>query len=45
MFVTGYTEAEGCFSIAIRHSRTHSIGWRIELIFEIGALNNPANHK
>ena len=44
-FLTGYTDAEGCFSIAIRRRPFSSVGWQVELIFEIGAANNPANRR
>ena len=34
-FVTGFTDAEGCFSIKISKSKTHSLGWKVEAIFSI----------
>ena len=34
-FVTGFTDAEGCFSIKISKSKTHSLGWKVEAIFVI----------
>ena len=32
-FVTGFTDAEGCFSINITKSETHKIGFKVELCF------------
>jgi LAGLIDADG endonuclease len=42
-FVTGYTDAEGCFFLSIFRSKTHSLGWAVKPKFAIGAENNPAN--
>lgn len=35
-FVTGFTDAEGCFYIKISKSKTHSLGWKAEAKFSIG---------
>ena len=35
-FVTGFTDGEGCFSITIFKDNQKNIGWRVQLIFEIG---------
>jgi LAGLIDADG endonuclease len=45
LFVTGYTDAEGCFSVSIFRSQTHSQGWVVQPSFMIGAHYNPANRK
>jgi hypothetical protein len=42
-FVTGYTDAEGCFLISIVRGLGSILGWRVQLEFNISALNNPAN--
>lgn len=34
-FVTGFTDAEGCFYIKISKSKTHSLGWKAEAKFSI----------
>jgi hypothetical protein len=44
-FVTGYTDAEGSFTIGITKSKTHSLGWHVKPKFVIGTLNNPANRE
>jgi len=33
LFVTGFTDGEGCFSINITKSKTHKIGFKVELFF------------
>jgi hypothetical protein len=43
-FITGFADAEGCFSIGVTRSKTR-LGWRVKLEFIIGALNNPANRQ
>ena len=35
-FITGFTDAEGCFSISIYKDPTRSIGWRVTAEFLIG---------
>lgn len=35
-FITGITDAEGCFSGIIIKSSNTSIGWRVEVVFQIG---------
>lgn len=35
-WITGFTDAEGCFYIRISQSKTHKIGWKIQVSFEIG---------
>ena len=44
-FVTGYADAESCFSFSVVRSSTTYLGWRIQLVFEISAANNVANRK
>jgi LAGLIDADG endonuclease/NADH-ubiquinone/plastoquinone oxidoreductase, chain 3 len=34
-FVTGFSDAESCFSIFIRRSSTNKLGWQVEAIFAI----------
>lgn len=42
-FVTGYTEGEGSFSIRIRTNSSSSFGYRISIVYSIGAEINPLN--
>jgi hypothetical protein len=35
-FITGFTDAEGCFSIRVRKTAKTRIGWHIEAVFSIG---------
>lgn len=35
-FITGITDAEGTFSCIIRKSVGHRLGWRVEVIYQIG---------
>ena len=42
-FVTGYTDAEGCFYPSICQHLKSPLGWLVHLEFTIGAFNNPAN--
>jgi hypothetical protein len=42
-FVTGFTDAEGYFKIRIKKSKSHRLGWAVQLVFLISALNNSAN--
>jgi hypothetical protein len=44
-FVTGYTDAEGCFTILIVHNSPTRPGGKFNYNFEIGAVNNPANRR
>lgn len=34
-FITGFTDAEGCFSIRVRNTTRTRIGWHIECVFSI----------
>lgn len=34
-WVTGFTDAEGCFMINITKSKTNRIGWQIQACFQI----------
>jgi hypothetical protein len=34
-FVTGFTDAEGCFHLSINKDSRHKIGWKVRLGFEI----------
>ena len=34
-FITGFTDAEGCFSVSITKSNNTKIGWRVRLFFDI----------
>lgn len=34
-FVTGFVDAEGCFMIIVKKSKTNKIGWNVEAMFEI----------
>lgn len=50
-FVTGFTDAEGCFSISIYKDSTRPTGWRVSAEFliglhkkDIGLLNEIRNH-
>lgn len=42
-YVTGITDADGCFSFTIIKSDRTKVGWIITLCFHIAAANNPAN--
>jgi hypothetical protein len=44
-FVTGFTDAEGCFTFSISRKLGSQLGWTINLVFEISAFNNPANRE
>ena len=44
-FVTGFTDADGSFSFTPRRDSTSSLGWRVQLKFSIGVLNNLANRE
>lgn len=35
-FITGFTDAEGCFSILIQQNVKYKTGWRVKAIFSIG---------
>ena len=35
-FVSGFTDAEGCFAIIVRKSAKYRLGWRVETVFRIG---------
>jgi hypothetical protein len=35
-FITGFTDAEGCFSVSVYKDLTRSIGWRVHAEFLIG---------
>lgn len=35
-FITGLTDAEGSFSCIITKSAGHRLGWRVEIVFQIG---------
>jgi len=35
-FLTGFTDAEGCFLISIRKSSHSRVGWNVEHKFQIG---------
>ena len=35
-FITGFTDAEGCFSIRVRKTTKTRIGWHVEVVFSIG---------
>lgn len=50
-FVTGFTDAEGCFSVSVYKDSTRPIGWRVSAQFliglhkkDIGLLNEIKNH-
>lgn len=34
-FVTGFTDAEGCFLIGIYKTNNYNIGWQVQLVFSI----------
>jgi hypothetical protein len=36
LFITGLTDAEGSFISIVRKSAGHKLGWRVEVIFQIG---------
>ena len=38
-FVTGFTDAEGSFSVLIQHNSAYRLNWRIKVIFAIGLHN------
>ena len=38
-FVTGFTDAEGSFSILIQHNQKYKFNWRVKIIFAIGLHN------
>lgn len=35
-FITGFTDAEGCFSIRVRKTTRTRLGWHVEAVFSIG---------
>ena len=35
-FITGFTDAEGCFSVSIYKDSTRTLGWRVGAVFLIG---------
>ena len=35
-FVTGFTDAEGCFLVSIVRSNKTKVGWRVQIMFKIG---------
>jgi LAGLIDADG endonuclease len=35
-FLTGLTDAEASFSCTVRKSAGHRLGWRVEVVFQIG---------
>ena len=35
-FIAGFTDGEGCFHVSVRKTQKYKVGWRVELIFEIG---------
>lgn len=35
-FITGFSDAESCFSIFITKSKSYALGWTVSLSFEIG---------
>ena len=34
-WLAGFTSAEGCFMVKITGSKTHSVGFRVELVFQL----------
>jgi len=42
-WVTGFTDAEGCFSIQISKSEAYKTGWKVALIFSIGLHSKELN--
>ena len=38
-FLTGFTDAEGTFSILIQHNKSYATNWRVKAIFAIGLHN------
>ena len=42
-FVTGFSDAESCFSISVSRNSKCILGWQTQLEFQLSALNNPAN--
>jgi hypothetical protein len=42
-FITGLTDAEGSFICIIRKSAGHKLGWRVEVIFQIGLHKKDLN--
>jgi hypothetical protein len=44
-FVTGFVDGEGSFSIRIRKDNKALLGFRVNLVFSIGAQVNPENLK
>ena len=35
-FVTGFTDGEGCFHVAITENKELNLGWKVELLYTIG---------
>ena len=35
-WVTSFIYGEGCFHLSVRKTQKYKVGWRVELIFEIG---------
>ena len=34
-WLAGFTSAEGCFIVSVVKSQTHSVGWKVQLVFVI----------
>jgi len=43
-FITGFTDGDGSFSIKVSKSKSHSIGYKVELVYSINNLNTPENN-
>lgn len=35
-FITGFTDAEGTFSCIIKKNNRYRLGWRVDIVFQIG---------
>jgi hypothetical protein len=34
-FITGFTDAEGCFSLSVVRDKEYKLGWRVPITFNI----------
>jgi hypothetical protein len=42
-FVTGFTDAEGCFGLYIYKNKNYKTGWSINLVFQISLHEKDIN--